>query len=300
MISTDADELFDSKLLKRLESLSLATRHLVKGKQRSERRSHQRGSSIEFAEYRPFVTGDDWRYIDWNAFARWRQLVLKLFIEEEDLYVHLLLDSSASMDFGHPVKFDYSRQIAAGLAFLALANLDRVAVIPMGSEGWLEWQPARGRHRFLPLLRYLARCPISQSTVSMKKLMSSWCASKPKRGLTIWISDLWGSDLKDALQALDRLRYSKQEIAVIQIMDPTESEAGEVGEYELSDCETNERRKVIVDAALIREYRRRHSSYQEEIQRYCHRYQISLIQADTRVSVPDLLMKSLMKGGFVR
>ena len=87
----------------------------MRSRQRSERRSVQRGASVEFAEYRPFVSGDDWRYIDWNAFARWRQLVLKLFVEEEDLHVHLLLDCTVSMDWGAPVKFDYARQLIAGL-----------------------------------------------------------------------------------------------------------------------------------------------------------------------------------------
>src|ERR1700742_411558 len=98
MAETAVDALFDRDFIKRLEALSLAARQLVRGRMKAERRSSTRGASIEFAEYRPFVTGDDLRYIDWNAFARWRQLVLKLFVEEEDLYIHLLLAGTASLD----------------------------------------------------------------------------------------------------------------------------------------------------------------------------------------------------------
>src|SRR5471032_3174016 len=156
MTETAVDQLFDREFLQRLEGLSLAARQLVRGRMKAERRSSHRGASVEFAEYRPFTSGDDWRHIDWNAFARWRQLVLKLYVEEEDLHVHLLLDGSASMDWGAPVKFDYARQVVAGLGYLGLGNFDRVAVVPLGGDTKSWWQPARGRDRFLPLLRYLA------------------------------------------------------------------------------------------------------------------------------------------------
>src|SRR5436190_2516623 len=237
MIATDVEELFDAAFLGRLESLSLLARQLVRSRQRSDRRSVQRGASVEFAEYRPFVSGDDWRYIDWNAFARWRQLVLKLFVEEEDLHVHLLLDCTRSMDWGTPVKFDYARQLIAGLAYITLANLDRAAVVPLGAEDYQLWPPARGRHRFLQLLRYLARCPLADSPTRLEDAARRWVATQPRRGMVIWAGDLFGADLEDALRALDRLRYSRHEIAVIQIRDRGESEAGEPGEDEVEDCE---------------------------------------------------------------
>jgi uncharacterized protein (DUF58 family) len=300
MIATDVDELFDAAFLGRLESLSLLARQLVRSRQRSERRSVQRGASVEFAEYRPFVSGDDWRYIDWNAFARWRQLVLKLFVEEEDLHVHLLLDCTRSMDWGTPVKFDYARQLIAGLAYITLANLDRAAVVPLGAEDYQLWPPARGRHRFLQLLRYLARCPLADSPTRLEDAARRWVATQPRRGMVIWAGDLFGADLEDALRALDRLRYSRHEIAVIQIRDRGESEAGEPGEYEVEDCETGAIEKVIVDAGMARRYRERFAAYQESILRYCRTYQIPLLQVSTELGVPELITRSLMSGGFVK
>src|SRR5882757_260432 len=169
MITTDPDALFDPELLRRYESLSLLARQLVRGRMRAERRSVQRGASVEFAEYRPFVEGDDWRYVDWHAFARWRQLVLKLYVEEEDLHVHLLLDCSASMDWGSPVKFDHARRILAGLAYIALANLDRAALVPLGAPNVKAWPPSRGRDRFFQMLRYLAACPVGSGPHALEQ-----------------------------------------------------------------------------------------------------------------------------------
>ena len=300
MIATSVDELFDPAFLGRLESLSLLARQLVRSRQRSERRSVRRGASVEFAEYRPFVAGDDWRYIDWNAFARWRQLVLKLFVEEEDLHVHLLLDCSVSMDWGSPVKFDYSRQLIAGLAYITLANLDRAAVAPLGAEDYQLWPPARGRSRFLQLLRYLARCPLAQAAAPLEDSARRWVATLPRRGMVVWISDLFGADPGDALRALDRVRYSRHELAVIQVRDPAESEAGDPGEYEVQDCETGVVEKVIVDAGMARRYRERFTAYQESILRYCRTYQIPLLQVSTEIGVPELITRSLMAGGFVK
>lgn len=303
MIDTNPDSLFDPAFLTRLESLSLLARRIVAGQMRAERRSTRFGSSIEFAEFRPFVSGDDWRHIDWNSFARWRQLVLKLFVEEEDLHVHLLLDCSGSMDWGTPVKFDYARQIVAGLTYITLSNLDRAAVVPLGNDRYMPWRPSRGRHRFLQLLRYLAQCPAMPQSAAPQKLedgVRRWIATQPRRGMVIWVSDLFGADLDDALKALDRLRYARHDLAVLQVIDPGEADPGERGEYELVDRETSQLKKAIVDYRTRAEYRKKFEEYQESIVRYCRRHQIALVQTDTRQSVPDLLMQTLLQGGFVQ
>lgn len=260
----------------------------------------QRGASIEFAEYRPFVNGDDWRYIDWNAYARWRQLVMKLFVEEEDLHVHLLLDCSASMEWGSPLKFDYARQVIAGLAYLALANLDRASISLLGADTQANWPSGRGKHRFLQILRYLGSCRTATRAVNLADETKSWAASRPRRGLVVWVSDLWGSDPEDAFRALDRLRHARHEVAVIQVRDPAEGEAGQPGEYELEDCETGQIRRVIVSPQMAREYRERFDRYEEALRSYTRKHQLALISADTRLSPADLLQRALLAGGFVK
>ncbi len=294
------DALFDREFLQRLEALSLAARQLVRGRMKAERRSSARGSSVEFAEYRPFTEGDDFRYIDWNAFARWRQLVLKLFVEEEDLYIHFLLDGTASMDFGDPLKFDYARKIVAGLGYLGLSNLDRVSVVPLGSEPAQWWFPSRGRDRFLPLLRYLAAMPVTGAGAHLETATRKWQMMKPRRGLVVMVSDLWGFERGDALRAMDRIRYGRHELAVIQVMDETEQSAGAAGEYELVDTEYGHRRKIILDRASAKEFDDNFRQYQESIRTYCRRYQVPLLQINTKLPIMDLLLKSLQQGGFVR
>jgi len=300
MAETNVDALFDREYLKRLEALSLAARQLVRGRMKAERRSSSRGASIEFAEYRPYASGDDLRYIDWNAFARWKQLVLKLFVEEEDLYVHFLLDGTASMNWGEPNKFDYARQVVAGLGYLGLSNLDRVSVVPLGGEPGQWWLPARGRDRFLPMLRYLAALPVIGEGAHLETATSRWQMMKPRRGLVVLVSDLWGFERGDAIRAMDRIRHGRHELAVIQVMDEAEQTAGAAGEYELIDAEYGHRRKIILDRASAKEFEENFRQYQETIRTYCRRYRVPLLQINTRLPVVDLLLKSLQQGGFVK
>jgi uncharacterized protein (DUF58 family) len=293
MITTDPDELFDAGLLRRYESLSLLARQLVRGRMRAERRSVQRGASVEFAEYRPFVEGDDWRYVDWHAFARWRQLVLKLYVEEEDLHVHLLLDCSASMDWGDPVKFDQARRILAGLAYIALANLDRAALVPLGAPGVKAWPPSRGRDRFFQMLRYLAACPVGAGPLGLEQSVRAWLATRPRRGLVVWVSDLLGADPEDAIRALDRIRHARHEIAVVHLLDPREQQAGEPGEYEFEDCESGATRRVVVDAAAARAFRARYGAYLEALDRHGRAHQVPILRATTAEDIGDVLAKTL-------
>ena len=111
-----------------LERLGFVSKRSHIGAVKGERKSPRRGSSVEFADYRPYEVGDDLRYVDWNAFARLNRLYLKVFIDEEDLCIHLLLDASGSMDYGTPNKFRYAVRLAAALAFIGFVNLERVGV----------------------------------------------------------------------------------------------------------------------------------------------------------------------------
>jgi uncharacterized protein (DUF58 family) len=302
-MATAFDTLFDRHFLQQLEALTLASRQLMRTRMKAERRSSARGSSVEFAEYRPFTDGDDLRYIDWNAFARWRQLVLKLFVEEEDLYLHCLLDASVSMRYGSPVtKYDYARRTVAGLSYLGLSNMDRVSVVPLGSDPLQWWLPSRGKNRFLLLLRYLAAAEATTygAGLSLETTVRKWLNLQPHRGLVIVVSDLWGQNWGDARNALDRLRYARHEVAIIQVRDPAEEVAGQVGEYELSDLEYGGKKQVIIDQSIQRQYAARFAAYQTEILAWCRKYQVPLIQVNTQVPVLDLLMKSLIQGGFIR
>src|SRR5271165_5806915 len=128
MPDTASQPLLDPKFLTKLEQLELVSRKIFLGRMKGERRSKRKGQSVEFADYRNYVIGDDLRFLDWNLYARLDRLFIRLFMEEEDLHFHVLLDNSLSMDFGTPTKLHYAKQIAAALSFIGLVNMDRVIV----------------------------------------------------------------------------------------------------------------------------------------------------------------------------
>src|SRR6202165_2667757 len=125
---TTTSELLPPDLLAQLERLELVTRKVFRGRMKGERRSKRKGQSVEFADYRNYVIGDDLRFLDWNLYARLDKLFLRLFMEEEDLHFFVLIDNSLSMDFGRPTKLHYAKQVAAALAFVGLVIMDRVMI----------------------------------------------------------------------------------------------------------------------------------------------------------------------------
>src|SRR5213080_2563642 len=143
-----SEPLFDNKFLETLEYLHIIARKILSGQMKAERRSRQKGVSVEFADHRPYSPGDDFRFIDWNVFLRTDNLFLKLFEEEEDLHIYLLLDCSGSVDFGQPFKFHYLRPLAAAIGYLGLAGMDRVFILPFNDalpKGAASVLTARGK-----------------------------------------------------------------------------------------------------------------------------------------------------------
>src|SRR4051812_14675239 len=183
--------LFDSDFLQKLEYLSLISRRVFRGSLLAQRRTMQLGGGIEFADHREYTPGDDFRYLDWNVYARHDELLLKRFQEEEDLHVYLLLDASRSMSYGTPPKFDYARQVAAALAYIALADLDRVAIVAFGGEILADFPLTRGKARILSLLKFLEGLPPDGSVTDLARVATGFVHRTPRRGLVLIVSDLY-------------------------------------------------------------------------------------------------------------
>src|SRR3712207_5227898 len=147
--------LLEPQFLARLEQLELVSRKIFLGLMKGERRSKRKGQSVEFADYRNYVKGDDLRFLDWNLYARLDRLFLRLFMEEEDLHFYVLLDNSLSMDFGAPTKLHYAKQVAAALGFIGLVNLDRVKVEAFKDRLVQSLPALRGRRSLWRLLDFL-------------------------------------------------------------------------------------------------------------------------------------------------
>src|SRR3990172_166919 len=154
-IATKYNELLDPELMNRLERLDIVSRKIFAGRMKGERRSKRKGQSVEFADYRNYVVGDDLRFLDWNIYARLEKLFIKLFFEEEDLYVSVLLDTSKSMNWGEPNKGLYTRRVAAALAYIGLINFDRVSLYTYANGLQYELAGIRGRRWMHKVIEFL-------------------------------------------------------------------------------------------------------------------------------------------------
>src|SRR5438270_2310293 len=147
--------LLDPAFMARLDQLDVMSRKLLAGKMKGERRSKRRGQSVEFADFRNYVVGDDLRFIDWNIYARLDKLFLKLFLEEEDLSLYVLLDVSKSCDFGNPNKAQYMKKVAAALGYIGLVNYNRVTIAAMADGIVAETGGMRGRRRVSQMIDFV-------------------------------------------------------------------------------------------------------------------------------------------------
>ena len=230
----DADEeLFDEEFQRRLEVLAIVSRRLVAGRTRAERRSRKTGSGIEFADHRLYEPGDDFRYLDWNLYARTGRLLLRLYEEEEDLSVYVLLDVSRSMGFGAgTTKLAYAKKLAAALGYIALANLDRVSLLTFSDEMGDRLPPTRGKANIFKAFRFLRPLRADGRTGTARAL-ETFVAQNKRRGVAILISDLY--DPEGFEGGINTLRYHKFEPYVIQVFAPEEVHPPLHGDVRLVD-----------------------------------------------------------------
>ncbi|MBM82509.1 MAG: DUF58 domain-containing protein [Planctomycetaceae bacterium] len=291
-------KIFDSDFLNKLEYLSLISRRVFRGQLMAQRRTMQLGGGIEFADHREYTPGDDFRYLDWNLYARHDELLLKRFQEEEDLHVYILLDCSHSMEFGKPAKFDLARQVAAALSYIALADLDRVAVVAFADRVIQDFPLMRGKARILSLMKFLEDLKPTGSATNLTELVTSFIHRPQRRGLAVVISDLY--DPNGFQRGLDILRHHRYEPNVIQLYDPAESEPGFLGDIELQDIESGNIRKLTVTEKNIKEYKQIFENFLESVRNYCSSYGSSCTVSHTQIPFDELLLGMIRQAGTVR
>lgn len=287
--------LFDSGFLKKLEYLSLVSRRVFRGQLLAQRRTMQLGGGIEFADHREYTPGDDFRYLDWNVFARHDELLLKRFQEEEDLHVYILLDCSRSMDFGAPSKFDYARQVAAALAYIALADLDRVAVVAFAGEIVADFPLTRGKGRILSLLKFLEGLEVRDGQTNLARAAENFIHRSQRRGLAVVISDLF--DPLGYQRGLDVLRHHRYEPHVVQVFDRREADPGLKGDVELLDVESQAIEKVTVTERNLRQYRQIFDAFLESVRKYCSTYGVGGTRSTTDIPFDELILRMMREAG---
>ena len=290
--------LLSPPLLKKLDALALQTKRAFTGSSKGEKRSTKRGSSVEFADFRSYNLGDDIRRIDWNAYARFEKLYLKMFLEEEDLDITLLIDASLSMQFGAPsTKLLAASQIAGAIGYIGLTNFDRVgaAVFDTSIRSW--FPPTRGRGAAGQLFNFLEKQEPSGS-VDLAAVMKRVATQARRSGMAVVLSDFL---LEDGYEAgLKTLAARGFEVTVIQVLDRAELEPELVGDLKLVDVETGSMREISVSDTLLRTYKRNVENYCGNLRAFCLRYGMNylLVANDTPI---DITMTRLLRGvGIVK
>jgi len=290
------DDLFDDEFQRRLEYLALVARRVYAGRTRAERRSKKTGSGIEFADHRAYAPGDDFRYLDWNVYQRLGRLLLRLFEEEEDLSVYLLLDASSSMSFGDPPKIRYAKKLVAGLAYIALANLDRVSILTFADVMLDRMAPTRGKNRIFKTFEFLRSIEANGQT-GIADAMRTFVAQNKRRGIAVLVSDLY--DPAGFEDGINTLRYGRFEPYVLQVFDPVEVRPPLHGDVRLVDNETGESREVTITPRILERYRRAHAAYLERIEGFCTGKQVPYFPVETTVPFDEAILGILRRGGMV-
>jgi uncharacterized protein (DUF58 family) len=292
--------LFDEKTRRKLEQLMLAASRVRAGAIKGERRSNKRGTSIEFADYRNYTPGDDLRRLDWNIYARLDRPLTKLYEDEEDLAVHLILDTSASMDFPDESdlnKFTYTRRLLAGLGYISLTSNDRLLVTAASGGELMRFGPARGRGYGVRLLNFVSDLE-SRGTTDLNAVLRDYATRAGRAGLCIIISDLFSpSGYVDGLNALLGKGY---EVAIVHVLAPDEIEPPLAGDLRLIDSETGASQEVSVDGGMRDLYVRRVEQWREGIRAECVRRNVHFIPVDTRTPWEKVILFDLRRLGMVK
>lgn len=292
------DELFDEEFLKKLEYLYVVSRKLFQGMLQAQRRTKKVGSGVEFADHRTYSPGDDVRYLDWSVYGRTERLLLRLFQEEEDLSIYLLLDISASMHYGTPPKVDYAKRVGAALAYVGLANLDRVGIVPFAGNVAGRLPPSRGKGQIFKILDFLRGAKLEKGTTDTLAAAKSFALQNKRRGLAIVLSDFY--DPKGYQEGLNFLRYNRYDTLAIHVYDPEEATPSLQGDLEIVDCETGEVRPVTISASVLEAFRKEHAKYLDEVRDFCTARQIGYVRAPTNIPFDELILKIFREGGLVQ
>lgn len=290
------ERLFDAAFLAKLDRLALITKRAVAGEMQGERRSPKRGASVEFADFKQYVSGDDFRQIDWNLYARMERFYLKLFVAEEELTVHLLVDTSRSMDWGDPNKLVYAKRAVGAMGYIALSNLDRITLTAFGQTKDTRMPSQRSKRGVVPFFNFLTGLQPGAAT-QFAATCRRYAQTATNPGPLLLCSDLLDEEWQAGLQALLSRRF---EITVLHTLAPQEINPQLEGDLRLIDAEGGPPVDLTADLDLIHRYQRNLQSWRDEIGEFCNARGISYIPIETDYPVEDLLLNLLRRRGVVR
>ncbi|EMI41239.1 DUF58 domain-containing protein [Rhodopirellula sp. SWK7] len=300
--SNDSGPLLTPALLQRLERLELVSRKIFRGRMKGERISRRKGQSVEFADFRNYVPGDDLRLIDWNLYARLDQLFLKLFQEEEDLHFYALIDTSASMNFGTPNKLRVAKQLAAALGYVGLCRGDRVSVQALGPAG-RSAPVVRSRAALWKLLKYLdgldpAPNQDVDANVSLHDGVKDFVLRGTSTGVVVLITDLM--DKSGYESALRMLIGRQMDVFVLHVLSQEELDPPLRGDRRLIDVEDGDAAEITVNQHVIDRYQETLKAFLHQARQYCAQRSVMHVLVPTDTPIETVMTKYLRSRGVVR
>src|SRR5437667_1513987 len=303
------DSLLTPELLRRLEQFQLLAARRAKSSTKGERRSRARGQSVEFADYRNYVHGDDFRYLDWNLYGRLERLFLKLYEEERELPVRIFLDASESMSFGAPRKFDFARQVAAAIGYVALSGFDRVSVIPFpaldSNRGEQNLPPAafnselasrgalrsvRGKKSAIQFFQNLSALSAGGSA-NLNEALRRGAIEARQAGVAVVLSDFLDPAGYDS--GLTALVGRGFQVDIVQILAPEELSPTTYGDLRLVDSETGAMQEVTFGRYRMKSYRQTVQNFIQRLREFCQGRGLNYFTANSNTPLEELLLKQL-------
>jgi len=301
--------LLTPELLRRLEQFQLLAARRAKSSSKGERRSRARGQSVEFADYRNYVHGDDFRYLDWNLYGRLERLFLKLYEEERELPVRIFLDASESMTFGEPRKFDFARQVAAAIGYVALSGFDRVSVIPFpaldANRGGQNLEPAtfnlelasrgalrsvRGKKTAIQFFQNLSALSAGGSA-NLNDSLRRGAIEARQAGVAVVLSDFLDPAGYDS--GLTALVGRGFQVDIVQILAPEELSPTTFGDLRLIDSESGALQEVTFGRYRMKSYQQTVQSFLQRLREFSQGRGINFFTASSNTSLEELLLKQL-------
>lgn len=287
--------LLSADLLRRLEQFQLIAARRAKSAAKGERRSRARGQSVEFADHRNYVPGDDFRYLDWNLYGRLDRLFLKLYEEERELPVRVFLDASESMNFGTPRKIDFAKQIAAAVGYVALCGFDRVSVnvFPEAPEQNVHrgaLRTVRGRKSSLTFFQNLNQVQ-PKGSADFNQSLRRGALEARQAGVAVVLSDfLDPAGYESGLTALVGRGFH---VNAVQILAPEEMNPDTYGDLKLIDSETGAVQEVTFGKYRLATYQQTVRNYCQRLKEYCQARGVSFFTTTSDASLEKLLLKQL-------
>jgi uncharacterized protein (DUF58 family) len=303
---TTANHLLTPELLRRLEQFQLLAARRAKSSAKGERRSRARGQSVEFADYRNYVHGDDFRYLDWNLYGRLERLFLKLYEEERELPVRIFLDASESMTFGEPRKFDFARQVAAAIGYVALSGFDRGSVIPfpdladgagadpgarvaeLAARGAL--RSVRGKRSAIQFFQNLSALTAG-GAANLNEALRRGALAARQAGVAVVLSDfLDPAGYETGLNALIGRGF---QVDLVQILAPEELSPTSFGDLRLVDSESGATQEVTFGRFRLKAYRQTVQNFMQRLREFCQGRGLNFFTASSNTDLQELLLKQL-------